>query len=165
MSFSTIQPKIQKLVEDDPSKVKDVITFASLTIRQPFYTMKKQMTSVKLHGKNSPYLFGFKAKTYEWLQDNADMVKDLPNMIKKLTDEEALGILTTIPGIGLAKGGFIMQLISGKGGCIDSHNMLLYKDTIVSTLKEYNISMYNKSNIYIIKINIPLKIIPLRVNH
>jgi hypothetical protein len=34
--------------------------------------------------------------------------------------------LTDLPGIGLAKAGFILQMIWGLGGCIDSENQKLY---------------------------------------
>jgi hypothetical protein len=135
MSFSTVQPRIRQWVEDDPRRAGDVILFASLSIRQPFYHMKRQMSSVRTHGSKSPYLFGFKRSTYEWLDEHTSVVSSLYETLNRLTDSEGLGIISTIPGIGLAKAGFVMQMLKGTVGCLDTHNLALYKDTIRDIIK------------------------------
>lgn len=134
--FKIVQPKIRQWVEDDTRRVRDVILFASLTIRQPFYQIKHQMSSVRQHGDKSPYLFGFKRNTYKWFDEHTNTVSQLYETINRLTDSESLGIISTIPGIGLAKAGFVMQMLKGSIGCLDTHNLVLYKDTIRDLLRD-----------------------------
>lgn len=136
VTYSIVQPKIQQWVDEDPNRLRDVIQFVSLTIRQPFYTMKSQMSSVKKDGARSPYLWGHKIKTYQWLNDNQDSLPSMYNAIKRLTDEESLSLLIAIPGIGLAKGGFILQIVNGSVGCIDSHNIRVYNNLIGNLIKD-----------------------------
>ena len=43
-----------------------------------------------------------------------------------LSDAEKLLSMTSIPGIGIVKAGFILQLCTGKVGCLDVHNLKMF---------------------------------------
>jgi len=156
--YSIIQPKIQEWVEADPEKnFPKVIKFVSLTIRQPFYSMGNQIDSVNDKGKLSPYVWGNKRKTFEWLEDCPNHLMTIYRNFDSLTDAEAIATISQIPGIGLAKGGFVLQLVkNNRGGCLDRHNLSnIY--TIKDILRDINI---NKDNISI-NINTIIKSKPL----
>lgn len=147
MTYSIIQPKIQEYINRD--NFSNIIKFVSLTIQQPFYTMDKQIASVNKLKINSPYVWGNKIKTFEWLNNHPKLISIMYDTIPSLTDYEALGILTEIPGLGCAKGGFVLQLAFGRVGCLDIHNYsTIYP--LRDILKELDIK-YNKDNKYNIK--------------
>lgn len=147
MTYKTVQPKIAAHL--NPDNFHSVVKFVSLTIQQPFYTMHDQIASVNKVGLRSPYVWGNKIKTFEWLKAHPKLVSSMYTIIPSLTDEEALGILTEIPGIGPAKAGFVMQLVFGRVGCLDIHNFsTIY--SLIDILKELDIK-YNKDNKYNIK--------------
>lgn len=147
MTYTTIQPIIQ--AETNRDNFIRIFKFVSLTIQQPFYTMPKQIASINKLKSSSPYVWGSKIKTFEWLKNHPQLLKTMYDAIHNLTDEEALGILCEVPGLGCAKGGFVLQLAFGRVGCLDIHNYSsIY--TIKSILDELDIK-YNKDNKYNIK--------------
>lgn len=147
MAYQQVQPKIATTINKD--NFHSVIKFVSLTIQQPFYTMLDQITSVNKKGIKSPYVWGNKIKTFEWLKAHPNLTSHMYTIIPSLTDEQALGILTEIPGIGTAKAGFVMQLTFGRIGCLDTHNYgTIYN--IKDILNVLSIKM-NKENKYNIK--------------
>ena len=159
--YSIIQPKIQAWVETDPEKnFPKVIKFVSLTILQPFYSMGNQIDSINDKGKLSPYVWGNKLKTFEWLADCPTHLNSIFRNLDSLTDAEAIATISQIPGIGLAKGGFVLQLVkNNRGGCLDRHNLSsIY--TIKDILRDININKDNisKDNNNIFKDNISINI-------
>lgn len=111
--------------------------------------MPNQIASVNKLGLRSPYVWGTKIKTFEWLKNHPKLLSTMYDAIPSLTDEEALGILCEVPGIGVAKGGFILQLGFGRVGCLDIHNYSTIYN-INSILNDLYIK-YNKYNKYNIK--------------
>jgi hypothetical protein len=132
MTFKTVQPKIQEWVSSSPRvNFSKVIQFAVLTIQQPFHSIAKQIDDVNLHGINSKYVWGNKRKTFEWLETYPGTTHDIYRNLDSLTDDAALGIMMEVPGLGVAKAGFVLQMTKGRVGCLDIWNSRLYnKDTL-----------------------------------
>ena len=95
-----------------------------LSIRQPFHTMQKQMQDVDENGMQSPYLFGWKRSGLAFVRANASTLRETLKAVPEgYGDAQALLDVATVPGLGLVKAGFVLQLVTGSAGCIDSHNM------------------------------------------
>tara|TARA_R110002012_G_scaffold51201_2_gene132543 strand:- start:1654 stop:2289 length:636 start_codon:yes stop_codon:yes gene_type:complete len=119
----------QKVAKESSTNLMWVILLASLSIKQDFKLIGKQLKHVQDNGIDSYYLFGFKKNTYKYLQQHKHFIYSQFLAVinsNKSNDDKALSLMQIfcrIDGIGLAKAGFICQLSAGLVGCIDSHNI------------------------------------------
>lgn len=129
------QPVIGQWARQDAENFKDVLRFVILTIQQPLYKAVQD-----LEDWNSPSekvredmearcLWGHKRAAWENIEANGDAIfADCSQIYSEYADEavaeiELLSYVARLPGFGLAKGGFVLQLVWGLAGCIDSHNL------------------------------------------
>lgn len=128
MSFKDVNPVINAYMQKSEMHMQDGIMFVVLSIKTPFHTMSKQMQDYRKHGLSSKYVWGFKKQTLEYLLENrADLYKRLMaasrlDISKGTRDRMMMEMLTQVPGLGLVKAGFVMQMMFGRVGCIDVHN-------------------------------------------
>lgn len=95
-----------------------------LSIRQPFHRMTQQMQDVDNKGLESPYLFGWKRDGLTYVRENISRLREtLAEVPKGYGDAQALLDIAQVPGLGLVKAGFVLQLATGSVGCVDTHNM------------------------------------------
>jgi len=95
-----------------------------LSIRQPFHSMAKQMRDVDENGLQSPYLFGWKRDGLAFVRANASALRDkLKAVPAGYGDADTLLQIASVPGLGLVKAGFVLQLACGAVGCLDTHNL------------------------------------------
>ena len=135
--FSTVNPRINEYMQRDHDSMRQGILFVVASIKTPFYMLVKQMQDIGVNGVNSKYLWGFKKDAYEYLSEHSsDLYDELMDhyqqkyqgqwsgyALKIERDRRMMLILTDVPGLGLAKAGFVMQLMFGRVGCIDVHNL------------------------------------------
>ena len=122
--FKEHNPRINDYAQSNAERFSRTIMMVALSIQQPWSSVGNQIESMLDEGKASRFVWGNKAKTYEWLKANGE---DLYQRVMDLeTTSERMLALTEIPGMGLVKAGFIMQLVFGEVGCIDLHNIKLY---------------------------------------
>jgi hypothetical protein len=73
-------------------------------------------------------LFGHKRAGYEYLQANKRVlyrtVRDL--RAGRISERAFMRQWLKVPGMGIPKVGFVMQITCGKGGCLDMHNIERY---------------------------------------
>jgi hypothetical protein len=126
--FAKHQVKIMKWAMKNADNIFLLILMVSLSIRQPWAVIGKQLQDVQANGSNSKYLFGSKKDLYFHVMENKQAIFQLLKDTKagKVSQAECLYNLTNIPGLGLAKAGFVMQLAIGMAGCIDSHNVTMF---------------------------------------
>lgn len=126
--FAKHQVKIMKWAMKNEDNIFNLILMVSLSIRQPWAVIGKQLQDVQANGSNSKYLFGSKKDLYSHVMENKQSIFQMLKDTKagKVSQAECLYNLTQIPGLGLAKAGFVMQLAIGMAGCIDSHNVTMY---------------------------------------
>lgn len=129
--FDTHNPVINEYMQSNYKNMVDGIMFVVLSVKAPFHTMQKQMADYRVNGVNSKYVWGFKRQTLEYLQENG---KDLYDELMDLKDrkfgrygvserdKKMMLVLTDVPGLGVVKAGFVMQMMFGRVGCIDVHN-------------------------------------------
>jgi len=70
---------------------------------------------------------GFKLNTISHIWSNKEkLMTKLSSIAKKGDDEALIHELITIPGVQSVKAGFITQLLWGRAGCLDTHNIDIY---------------------------------------
>lgn len=121
-------PKITEYAAGSSVGFSHAAVFTALTIRQPFEAVQSQMRDVYWFGLGSSYLWGWKADTYAHVVRRCEQLhRDLSNAISLGDSERAMDTALTIPGLGLAKAGFLCQLLGDqRAACLDSHNLKLH---------------------------------------
>lgn len=122
--FSTHQSAISDFALSSNVGLERTFRLVFLSIRQPFHGMAKQMRDVDENGLQSPYLFGWKREGLAFVRANASTLREtLAAVPSGYGDAEALLQIASVKGLGLVKAGFVLQLVTGSAGCIDTHNM------------------------------------------
>jgi hypothetical protein len=110
--------------QKSPQHMINAGLMALLSARQQWSGIGSQMADVADNGVRSKYLFGYKRAGYKYLLKHADALYTETMTLEQ--DIDLLDLWSTVPGLGLAKAGFVVQLVRGRIGCIDSHNAKLY---------------------------------------
>lgn len=130
--FLNHQPSIEKFAKQNENNFFDVVQFVLLTIQQSLYSVPLQMREVKREGIKSSYLWGVKGQAWKWHSENKARIFDNFMLIDQVNPNpdfaasELMLYAASLPGLGLAKGGFLVQLAFGLAGCLDSHNVERY---------------------------------------
>lgn len=136
MEMTAHRRSCQLYAQRSPAHMINAALMALLSARQSWALIGDQMADVKEHGLQSKYLFGYKRTGYRHLLKYADSL--YADTMMYMRDEiELMDVWSTVPGLGLAKAGFVVQLVTGRVGCIDSHNAKLY-DVPVAQLRLAN---------------------------
>lgn len=128
--FANHQPLISESALASPEGLERVVQFVSLTIQQPIETVPAMLSDI-LDGipDAERYLFGSKRLTWAWLAENREQLySDVWRVLEGQDNaEDALvHLFAQIPGIGVVKSGFCVQLSCGLSGCLDTHNLARY---------------------------------------
>lgn len=100
--------------------VADLVTFALLSIRQPFTLIPRQFRDVRKRGAKSQWLFGFKLPGYIYVKAHGAILASDLNSTPDAVD--AIEILTRVPGLGIVKAAFVAQMLGYDVACFDSRN-------------------------------------------
>lgn len=104
----------------DPARLVAVGGFVLCTIRVPLRRAVAETRALLERGDASP-LFGWKERGLDTLADRAP---ELSALIQCGAGRDTLlAEFSRIPGLGLAKAGFVLQLACGVSGCLDTHNL------------------------------------------
>ena len=115
--FQVDQPAIAEYAWSTPRHVAEVIMFARLTIRRHFFVVPSVVAAVREHGYVALPDSSSRA-TYNSLYSGSvapPHCADDPQVIFRKCLQ--------VPGIGMAKAGFIVQMLTGQCGCLDTHNL------------------------------------------
>ena len=122
--FKTDQPPISDYALSSDTGLERTLRFVFLSIKQPFWKMAVQMKDVDSKGLESAYLFGWKRQGLAHVRANASSLRAVLAAVPAgYGDADALLQIASVPGLGLVKAGFVLQLVTGSAGCIDSHNL------------------------------------------
>lgn len=119
--FKKHQPNIEEFARKDPDNFAQVVLFVSATIQQMFHTVPAIVEDVRERGLDSKHLWGSKKDTWIYTLENKEMLFEA--VFSDMDLEDKLLSLAEIPGIGLVKAGFVLQLCTGEVGCLDVHNL------------------------------------------
>lgn len=118
--------QVNKLATASPEGMRNAALMASLSIQQSWNLIPVAMADVLEHGELSKYLWGFKLNTYRFLMNHTNMQHLYVTTMSTDNSVDLLDLWTTVPGLGLAKAGFVVQLTRGLVGCVDRHNASAY---------------------------------------
>ena len=126
--FAEHQPKLAELGRSSPDGFERIATFVLLTIRVPLRDAVSDYRLLRRGEHAVRSLFGAKHSGLAYIREHkADLWARCEYVYETSDDETAadvmLGIVSEIPGIGATKAGFILQMIYGLSGCIDTHNL------------------------------------------
>jgi len=125
--FATHQSSIARWAQSSSDNFCDVQLLAILSARQPFSRVREQFEQVK-RDDWSP-LFSWKEQAYQNCLQGQDIRYETVMMIADSGEDEhdmadmLLDEVATYHGLGLVKGGFVVQMAFGLSGCFDSRNM------------------------------------------
>lgn len=121
--FKQDQPVIEHWASESAANTVDVGLFVLLTIRMQFGGIGKQLARVRA-GDFKP-LWGFKAAGYAYLREHASYLYVRAQQCREGTIwvNDLMRDYLSVPGLGLVKAGFAVQLLTGEAGCMDMHNL------------------------------------------
>ena len=120
--FLKDQSEIQNLVWSDSQYMYRALLMTRLSIRKPFERVKTAVNDVVHQG---PDMW-----SNTQVRRSCEELSLLTNrLLREYSSDDGDSIFReslTVYGIGLAKAGFIAQLLTGTIGCLDTHNLKLY---------------------------------------
>ncbi|MEK9895073.1 MAG: hypothetical protein VW518_01425 [Burkholderiaceae bacterium] len=124
--FATHQKQIEKACKSDINICAEALQFVSRSIRNHFYRMPIITFQENTMGVEAPSLQQqIKREAFEYINANKKFLhKNLYS--NDLSVAEKILSMTSIPGIGIVKAGFIVQLCTGQVGCLDVHNLKMF---------------------------------------
>lgn len=121
--YAEHQPIISSYALSSPNALARTLSFVILSVRRslekvgPLVAQAPAVQGVpRLQQAGVRYVY----------QNAVTLLDQLPTLQTKMSDAGLLRQFLEIPGLGIPKAGFCMQLIYGKVGCLDSHNIELY---------------------------------------
>ena len=120
------QYEIQRVCESDPKCTREAMSFVSRSIRNHFSRLSKITDEERSLGIQAPSLKQkIKRDAFEYIHANYKQLhKDIFD--PDLSLAEKILSVSSIPGIGIVKAGFVLQLCIGKVGCLDTHNLRMF---------------------------------------
>ena len=120
-------PMVRRFAQTSPKNLELVIAFVFSTIRVQTSMLPRMMREYRKRGLNSSWIWGNKKTGLVYVRKNR---KDLYNRMmqiirsnKKDMELDMILLFLEVPGLGLPKAGFTCQLVAGKVGCMDVHNI------------------------------------------
>lgn len=124
MSYQRDAIKIAKFALKNKRNLKRVYVFTSLTIQAGLSTIHPKMLDVDDKGASSSHLWTMKGDGFRyWERHENSLFKRLKAAVKAGDVMDAMDTLTEVPGLGLAKSGFLCQMLGLDVACLDSHNL------------------------------------------
>ena len=128
--FATHQKPIGQFARDNAEGMTQVIQFVLLTIQNTLELVPEQMNDVNELGAESAYLWGdAKRNGWAYLDEHSERIHSEALAIyngyhdPEVQAKELLRYFAELPGLGLVKAGFVVQLCFGLSGCLDTHNI------------------------------------------
>lgn len=115
--FKTDQPQIQAFAKKSPKNTARVIKFVLVSIRRNFAQVEDIMT-----GKCEPNMMSLTKEGIAYAEEHALELHSIIHDSRMPLHDKLLAV-TRVPGLGLPKAGFVLQLCCGEVGCLDTHNL------------------------------------------
>ena len=120
-------PMVRKFSHRSARNLELTIAFVFASIRVQTSRLPDLMAEYRKKGLKSSWIWGNKITGLAYTRKHRNrlfirMMRILKAK-KKDCDLELLMLFLEIPGLGLPKAGFVVQLVAGKAGCMDVHNL------------------------------------------
>jgi hypothetical protein len=97
------------------------VLFSVCSIRQPIVAIPEQLAEVEREGPEAKALFGFKRSAYAYLREHADTLRR--EVLAADWNGARFATLLRVPGLGIVKSGFVLQLMGYDVACLDTRNV------------------------------------------
>lgn len=129
--FAKHQKTIAAYAQRDAESFARVMSFVILTVRMPINRVPTDMRDLDQKGSKSGVLWGWKREAFSYVQDHKERIYSDAMELFAIADpyeaeRQLLAYFAELPGFGLVKGGFVVQLAFGLGGCLDTHNVVRF---------------------------------------
>jgi len=119
--------KVRRFAQLCPKNLEWVLAFVFSTIRVQTSMLPRYMKEYRKRGLNSSWIWGNKIAGLAYVRKNRqDLYNRMMQIIrsnKKDMELDLILLFLEVPGLGLPKAGFSCQLVAGKVGCMDVHNI------------------------------------------
>lgn len=113
---------ISAAMKGDKDVFASGVMFAVLSARTQFPRILEQCDDLSHKGDSSNVLWGWKFDAYHYLQEFKHSLWDDVTVLAP-TLEDKLFRICQVPGIGIVKGAFILQLLGHDIACLDTRNV------------------------------------------
>ena len=115
--FATHQPIIGHFAKKSPENTWKLLAMVQASIRMKFYRLPELLKNPEhLTARQREYIAEY------WTRRNEIYAALHSNE----STREKMRYLVELPGLGIPKAGFVMQLAHGTVGCLDTHNLERY---------------------------------------
>lgn len=114
-------PVIMRAMQSSPDIFARGIMFAVLSARVQFPKVPDQMKCVKRNGDQSPALWSWKMDAFNYVEEHKQSLFGL--VAHETNTRWALEELCRIPGLGIVKGAFVLQMLGHDIACLDVRNI------------------------------------------
>jgi hypothetical protein len=98
------------------------VMFAALSARVQFPRVPDQCKELQMRGADASCLWGWKFDAFAYLQDHKNELYG--QVATALDPARALWDITRIPGMGIVKGAFVLQLLGHDVACLDVRSII-----------------------------------------
>ena len=123
-------PMVRQFSQQSARNLELTIAFVFSTIRVQTSRLPELMAEYRKRGLKSSWIWGNKRAGLAYTKKHRNLLfmrmMRILKAKKKDCDLELLMLFLEIPGLGLPKAGFVVQLVAGKAGCMDVHNLRKY---------------------------------------
>jgi hypothetical protein len=113
-------PKIAAAMRSDLEAFKRGLYFVVCSIRQPVINVPEQIEDVARYGAGADCIFGHKRDAIPYIDAHAAALQRDVLAARALAD--ALRVLLVVPGMGIVKSAFVLQLMGRNIARLDSRN-------------------------------------------
>jgi hypothetical protein len=128
--YGTHNPLVRKHAQLNAKNLEQVIAFVFASIRVQTAMLPRMMKEFRKRGVKSSWIWGNKRTGIDYVrkhrQDLFDRMTSILRAKKANCAHDLMMLFLEVPGLGLPKAGFVVQLVSGKSGCMDVHNFRKY---------------------------------------
>jgi hypothetical protein len=136
--YNLHNPKVRKYAQTSPKHLEWVLAFVFSTIRVQTSRLPIMMKEYRKRGLNSSWIWGNKVAGLNYVRKNrTDLYTRMMQIIrsnKKDMELDLILLFLEVPGLGLPKAGFACQLVAGKVGCMDVHNIRKFLPDVDATV-------------------------------
>ena len=117
-----------------PKQMEQVIAFVFASIRVQTFLLPKYMKEWRKRGLRSSWIWGNKRTGLTYVRKHRDDLHKRAMAIikakKKDMAEDLIMLFLEVPGLGIPKSAFVVQLLTGSTGCLDVHNIRKYLPSV-----------------------------------
>lgn len=114
-------PIIAEAMQTDLRCFERGVMFAILSVRVQFNRVPDQCAELHKRGAEASCLWGWKFEAYKYLEDHAEALQ--AKVCNASSTRNALWEITRIPGMGIVKGAFVLQMLGHDIACLDTRNI------------------------------------------